>query len=94
MFCLRALQTKFKSLEPTDPDLARNQALLASIYVGQKEYAKAEPIIKQSIDVLENADDEDLSYPLEIYARLLKETNREEEAKQIAERLASLATEE
>lgn len=95
MFCYKSLQIKYKLLKKDDPDLARNQALLASIYVGQKEYEKAEPIIKQSIDVLvEKSDPDELVYPLEIYARLLNATGREEEAKEVAEKVAALSAEE
>lgn len=95
MFCYRSLQIKYKLLKSDDPDLARNQALLASIYVGQQEYLKAEPILKQSIEVLEKIDDnEELIYPLEIYARLLNATNREEEAKEVSARVAALSAEE
>lgn len=94
MFCLRALQTKFKLMPPDDSDLARNQALLASIYVGQKEYGKAEPILKASIAVLEkNGDDEELIYPLEVYARLCNETDRASEASEMSKRVAALSEE-
>lgn len=95
MFCYKSLQIKYKLLKADDPDLARNQALLASIYVGQKEYSKAEPILKQSIEVLEKGDDEDeLIYPLEILVRLLNETNRQDESKEVAEHLAALNAQE
>lgn len=88
MWCYRSLTIKHALLKPSDPDLARNQALLASIYIGQEQCTKAEPIITQSIATLEEAGDEDdLIYPLEIYARLLKATDREDEAKKIEERL-------
>ncbi len=91
MFCYKSLQIKYKLLKADDPDLARNQALLASIYVGQNEYTKAEPILKQAIDVLEKDSDEDeLIYPLEIYARLLNATERGDEAQKVTERLAAL----
>lgn len=91
MFCYKSLQIKYKLLKADDPDLARNQALLASIYVGQNEYAKAEPILKQAIDVLEKDSDEDeLIYPLEIYARLLNATERGDEAQKVTDRLAAL----
>lgn len=95
MFCYKSLQIKYKVLKADDPDLARNQALLASIYIGQQEFAKAEPILKQAIDVLEKAGDEDeLIYPLEILVRLLKATEREDEAQKVSERLAELGAEE
>lgn len=95
MFCYKSLQIKYKLLKADDPDLARNQALLASIYVGQQEFAKAEPILKQSIDVLEKAGDEDeLIYPLEILVRLLKATEREDEAQKVSERLVALSAED
>ena len=81
MWCYRALTVKHALLSENDPDLARNQALLASIYIGQEQFTKAEPVVKQSIDILTAAGNEDdLLYPLEIYARLLKATNRQEEA--------------
>ena len=89
MWCYRALTVKHALLDKSDPDLARNQALLASIYIGQDQFGKAEPILKQSIAILdENEDDEDLAYPLEIYLRLLKTMNRDEEAKEIEIRLS------
>ncbi|MBI2811559.1 MAG: tetratricopeptide repeat protein [Candidatus Melainabacteria bacterium] len=94
MFCYKSLQIKYKLLKQDDPDLARNQALLASIYIGQQEFAKAEPIIKQSIDVIEKSDADELVYPLEIYARLLNATSREDEAKEVSERVAALSAEE
>lgn len=95
MFCYKSLQIKYKLLKPDDADLARNQALLSSIYIGQKEYAKAEPILKQALEVLEqNGDEDELIYPLEIYERLLKATEREDEAAKVSERLAALNTEE
>jgi tetratricopeptide (TPR) repeat protein len=89
MWCYRALTAKHALLDAADPDLARNQALLASIYIGQDQCGKAEPILKQSIAALEiDGNEEDLIYPLEIYARLLKATNRDEEAKAVESRIA------
>ncbi|HEY9755849.1 MAG TPA: tetratricopeptide repeat protein [Oculatellaceae cyanobacterium] len=88
MWCYRALQVKHALLDAKDADLARNQALLASLYVGQEQYAKAEPILKQTIEILQEVDEDELYYPLEVYLRLLKATNRDEEANEIAARLA------
>ena len=89
MWCYRALQVKHGLLEESDPDLCRNQALLASIYIGQEQCAKAEPLLKQSIALLEAAENEDdLLYPLEVYLRLLKATNRDDEAKEVESRIA------
>jgi tetratricopeptide (TPR) repeat protein len=95
MFCYRSLTIKHALLEPADPDLARNQALLASIYIGQDEFGKAEPILKQSIATLEESGDhQDLIYPLEIYVRLLTATSREDEAKEVASRVAAYSAED
>jgi tetratricopeptide (TPR) repeat protein len=94
MWCYRALTVKHALLDATDPDLARNQALLASIYVGQDQCGKAEPILKQSIATLEiDGNEEELIYPLEIYARLLKATNRGDEAAAVEGRIAAYSDE-
>jgi bacterioferritin (cytochrome b1) len=94
MWCYRALQVKHSLLDARDADLARNQALLASLYVGQEQYAKAEPILKQTIEILQEVDEDELSYPLEVYLRLLKATNRDDEAKAIESRLAEFDVDE
>jgi hypothetical protein len=95
MWCYRALTAKHALLDATDPDLARNQVLLASIYIGQEQCGKAEPILKQSIAVLEaDGSEEDLIYPLEIYARLLKATNRDAEAREVENRIAQYSAAE
>ena len=92
MWCYRSLTVKHALLESSDPDLARNQALLASIYIGQDQWGKAEPILKQSLAMLEEGGyEDDMLYPLEIYARLLKATERLDEAKSIDDKIAEYA---
>ena len=89
MWCYKSLTVKHALLDAQDPDLAKNQALLASIFIGQDQFGKAEPILKQSIDILKEAGNEDdLIYPLEIYARLLKATDRADEAREVESKIA------
>lgn len=90
MWCYRALQIKHDLMEKNNPDLARNQVLLASIYIGKQEFDKAEPILKESIKIIEESSDaEDLLYPLQVLSRMLHASGREDEAKEIDKTIAA-----
>ena len=78
---------------PTDPRLATSLNNLALLYKTQGDYAKAEPLYKRSLAIVEKAlgpDHPSVATSLENYAKLLRATKREAEAEKLDNRAAAI----
>ena len=80
------------SLGPKHPSVAHSLKGLAKLYQAQGLYDKAEPLFLRSIAIMEMAlpDHPNLATAYERYVKLLEETGREEEAKEMRERAQAI----
>ena len=78
---------------PTDPRLATSLNNLAHLYHTQGDYAKAEPLFKRALAIMEKAlgpDHPSVATSLENYAALLRATKRQDEAEKLEKRAAAI----
>ena len=87
----RALPIYEKALGPEHPEVAGILASQALLYSIQGKYAEAEPLFKRALPIFEKAlGPEQVAASLELYADVLREMGRDEEAKKLEARAQAI----
>jgi tetratricopeptide (TPR) repeat protein len=91
----RALAIRLKILPPDHPDIVRSTLGLANLYADQKQYADADPLFQKAVATLERLKSYGTGYPnlpdtLRLYAGVLRNSGRSDEAQKLEARANSL----
>ena len=79
--------------EPEHPDLSATLSNLATLYHGQHQYAKAEPLYQRALAILKKVwgpEHPDMVLILTSYSALLRQTNRAAEADELEIRATTI----
>jgi tetratricopeptide (TPR) repeat protein len=87
------LSIREKALGTDHPLVGVTSNNLAQVYQAEKNYEKAEPLYKRSVEILEKSlgpDHPDVATALENYASLLRKTKRKAEAQRLEARAKAI----